>query len=140
MRKSQAFDPVERPKHYNSHASGVECIDVVEWFPANVANSWKYLHRRELKDAPAQDLEKAAWYVRREIARRGKLARQRVVVEFFCPPTLEKNVARYLRHESGLRRDLFGHLWEAANRPNSLDNLKSAQKILEKMISGKVTP
>ena len=138
--KSKEFDPVNRPKHYNSHPSGVECIDIVEWFPANLANAWKYMHRRELKDQPAQDLDKAAWYIRREIARRGKLARQRVTVEFFCPPALEKKVARFLRFEAGVRRVIFSQLWEAANSPNSLDHLKNAQVVLSNIVSGKVNP
>jgi len=128
---SQTFDPVTRPAHYNLHASGVECIEIVEWLPANLANAWKYLHRKDLKEKPLQDLQKSAWYVRREILRRGKLARQKVALDFFCPSSLDKKVARFLRHESGLRRDLFAHLWAAANRPQDMDSLKKAQAILE---------
>lgn len=134
MNKPQPFDPVSRPLHYNSHASGVECIEVVEWLPANLANAWKYLHRKDLKEKPVQDQEKSAWYIRREIIRRGKLARQRVVLDFFCPSSLEKRVAKFLRHESGLRRDLFAHLWMAANNPQEIGALKSAHGILEKII------
>lgn len=64
------FNPVTKPKHYNSHPAGIECIDVIEHYPANIANAMKYLWRAGLKtDDPTQDLEKAAWYVAREIKR-----------------------------------------------------------------------
>lgn len=67
-------DPVNHPKHYTSHPSGVECIQVVEHMTFNVGNAIKYLWRAGLKDAAPQlqDLEKARWYIDREIQRRAK--------------------------------------------------------------------
>ena len=62
-------DPVNHPKHYNSHPSGVECIQITEHMPFNVGNAIKYLWRAGEKGSQVQDLEKAAWYVAREIAR-----------------------------------------------------------------------
>lgn len=64
---------VNHPKHYNKHGSGIECIDVIEWFNLNLGNVIKYIWRAEEKGAPIQDLEKAAWYLNREIERRKKL-------------------------------------------------------------------
>jgi len=61
---------VDHPKHYNSHPSGVECIDVVEHMPFNVGNAIKYLWRADHKGASIEDLKKAAWYINREIERR----------------------------------------------------------------------
>lgn len=63
---------MNHPRHYNAHPSGVECIDVVEHMGFNLGNAVKYLWRADLKGAPLEDLEKAAWYVRREIQRRTK--------------------------------------------------------------------
>lgn len=62
---------VDHPSHYNQHPSGVECIDVVEHMTFNVGNAVKYLWRAGLKDStPAlEDLQKAAWYINREIQR-----------------------------------------------------------------------
>lgn len=61
---------VDHPKHYNQHPSGVECIDVIEWFTFNTGNAVKYIWRAGLKsDNAIEDLEKAAWYIRREIER-----------------------------------------------------------------------
>lgn len=64
---------VDHPKHYNSNGSGIECIDVVEWMPFNIGNAVKYLWRCEHKGADVEDLEKAVWYIQREIARRQAL-------------------------------------------------------------------
>lgn len=68
-------DDVNHPRHYTSHPSGVECIVIVEHMPFCVGNAIKYLWRSGLKEAASemQDLEKAAWYVQREIARRRAL-------------------------------------------------------------------
>lgn len=72
-------DAVNHPKHYTSSAakcSGcgkqIECIDVVRHLPFNVGNAMKYLWRAELKNAPLEDLRKAAWYIADEIERRSK--------------------------------------------------------------------
>lgn len=65
-----AANAVDHPKHYNSHPSGVEAIDIVEHFNFNVGNAIKYLWRCGLKGDEIEDLKKAAWYVNREIERR----------------------------------------------------------------------
>lgn len=67
-------DPVKRPPHYTSHASGVECIDVSEHFNFNLGNVIKYVWRADLKGKPMEDLRKAAWYIDREIKRRERLS------------------------------------------------------------------
>lgn len=60
---------VNHPDHYNEHPSGVECIDVVEHMTFNVGNAVKYLWRAGLKGDRLEDLEKARWYIDREITR-----------------------------------------------------------------------
>lgn len=60
-------DPIN-PPHYKGHPSGVECIDVVEHMPFNRGTAIKYLWRAGQKDDEVQDLEKARWYIDREIA------------------------------------------------------------------------
>lgn len=62
-------DNVNRPAHYT--AFPVEPIEVLEHLNHNRGAACKYLIRAGLKD-PAkeiEDLEKASWYVSREIAR-----------------------------------------------------------------------
>ena len=61
-------DNVNHPSHYNSHPSGLECITVVEQMTFNLGNAVKYIWRMHHKGG-TEDLEKACWYIRREIDR-----------------------------------------------------------------------
>ena len=58
------------PKHYRSHPSGVECIEVTQHFNYCLGNVIKYVWRAGLKQDAVEDLRKAAWYIDREIKRR----------------------------------------------------------------------
>lgn len=68
MSKKPKFHPVTKPKHYNSHPSGIECIQVTEHMNFNCGNVVKYLWRTDHKNG-LEDLKKARWYLEREIAR-----------------------------------------------------------------------
>lgn len=70
-------DAVNHPKHYTSLpatcgkcGAGIECIDVVEHMSFGLGNAVKYIWRADAKGSPTQDLEKAIWYLQREIERR----------------------------------------------------------------------
>ncbi len=63
------MDPVNHPQHYNSHPSGVECIQITQHFNFCIGNAVKYLWRAGLKGEPVEDLKKAAWYIACEINR-----------------------------------------------------------------------
>ena len=59
---------IEHPDWYNLHPSGVECITIAEGFSFNVGNAVKYIWRAGLKnDDAVEDLEKAVFYLKREI-------------------------------------------------------------------------
>lgn len=68
-------DKVNHPKHYTSHPSGVECIEITQYYDFSIGNAIKYLWRHGLKneegmseeDIAIQDLEKAIWYINNEI-------------------------------------------------------------------------
>lgn len=64
-----SHDPVNNPTHYNSHPSGIECIQVTEHMNFNLGNVVKYLWRAGEKGNLLEDLKKAAWYLNREIER-----------------------------------------------------------------------
>ena len=66
-------DKVNHPKHYTAHPSGVECIEITEHMGFNLGNAIKYIWRADLKENTIEDLQKAKWYVEREIALRMKL-------------------------------------------------------------------
>lgn len=60
---------VNKPEHYNAHPSGVECITITEHMNFNLGNAIKYIWRSSLKGKHRQDLEKAIWYLNRELSR-----------------------------------------------------------------------
>ena len=64
-----AIEQVDHPPHYNSHPSGVECIDVVRHMNFNRGNAIKYIWRAGNKGNEIEDLKKAAWYIADEIKR-----------------------------------------------------------------------
>lgn len=63
-------DVVNQPPHYTKHPSGIECIEITEHMGFCLGNTIKYIWRADLKGDAIQDLEKAAWYLNREIVRR----------------------------------------------------------------------
>ena len=64
-----SYHPVNHPPHYTVHPSGIECIDVTAHMNFCLGNAVKYIWRAGLKGNPVEDLEKAKWYLDREIAR-----------------------------------------------------------------------
>ena len=63
-------DLIHHPPHYER--AGLECINVIEQLDLgfNLGNVLKYIWRCDVKGKDIEDLEKAAWYLRREIGRR----------------------------------------------------------------------
>ena len=62
-------DLVNHPAHYQSHPSGVECIQITEHMDFLLGNVIKYVWRADHKNG-VQDLEKARWYLDRAINNR----------------------------------------------------------------------
>lgn len=69
-------DNVNHPRHYTSHPSGIEAIQITEHMNFCLGNAVKYILRCDMKGAPMEDLHKAVWYIKREIQRRGREANQ----------------------------------------------------------------
>ena len=65
------MDNVNHPEHYNSHPSGIECIEIARYYCFSIGNAIKYLWRAGLKKEHGQDdlnkeiedLKKAKWYI-----------------------------------------------------------------------------
>lgn len=76
MSNIPADDPVNHPKHYCQHPSGIECIEITRHYNFAIGNAMKYLWRNGLKDGQSdvQDLKKAIWYINDEISQREKCA------------------------------------------------------------------
>ena len=60
-------DPVNHPSHYTGHPCGMEVIEITKHETFCIGNAIKYLMRYKLKGNPRQDLEKAVWYINKEL-------------------------------------------------------------------------
>lgn len=60
---------VNHPQHYQGN--GIEVIDIIDSFELNfdLGNAIKYILRADKKGNRKQDLEKARWYLNREITK-----------------------------------------------------------------------
>jgi len=64
-------DNVNHPKHYTSHPSGIECIEITKHHDFCIGNTIKYLWRagikqdadKESREKEIEDLKKARWYL-----------------------------------------------------------------------------
>lgn len=74
-RPTVSDDPVSHPAHYTYGT--IETIDFIEDKELNFArgSAVKYIVRAGKKDNEIQDLEKAKWYIEREI---GRLKKEKV--------------------------------------------------------------
>ena len=65
------YEKIVHPEHYNKHPSGVECIDIIRWFPFNIGVAIKHLWRAGMKpgESAVEDLKKAIWYLQDEVER-----------------------------------------------------------------------
>lgn len=55
-------DPVNHPRHYTTHPSGLECIQISRHLTSDVGQAVQYVWRSEDKNGD-EDLAKAAWYL-----------------------------------------------------------------------------
>lgn len=63
------MEQVNHPQHYGGENNPYEAIKVIETWNLgfNLGNTVKYISRAGKKDSLIQDLEKALWYLSREI-------------------------------------------------------------------------
>lgn len=82
-------EAISHPSHYLSD-SGIEAIDAIEAWDLgkgfNRGNAVKYICRAGIKDPSKEieDLEKAAWYINREIERLKKEALKNAPEPKYC--------------------------------------------------------
>jgi len=63
-------DPVNHPPHYTSHPSGVECIEITEHMSFPTGRAIECIWKADEKGDDIKDLQKAIWYLNREINKR----------------------------------------------------------------------
>lgn len=76
MTGGPSHDPVNHPSHYTQGPAcpgcgrTIECIDITRHMNFDLGNTVKYIWRADLKNDAIEDLQKAAFYLQDEIARR----------------------------------------------------------------------
>jgi len=123
------FDAVEKPRHYNAHASGVQTIEITAPMGFCLGNAVKYLWRCDEKGAALEDLRKSAWYVRHELNRRVEVGidSRRVMQSLGNGDAL----SAFLAHEpAAFKRDAIELLWRAETWPHALDELRRALALI----------
>lgn len=62
---------VNNPAHYNKYPH--EVIELTEQFDFNMGNAFKYIIRAPYKGKYHEDMQKAAWYLKRIVEKKQKL-------------------------------------------------------------------
>lgn len=104
---SNSNDPVKRPKHYNSHSSGVEAREVTEFLNSNLGNAFKYVFRHRLKQNPVQDIKKALTYLKWEQERLMDDGEQRFIAQPANIDHLKERLNRIYHHEGSTLVKMF---------------------------------
>lgn len=110
-------DMVNHPPHYTAHPKGIECIDVIEDNPFyNLAAAMKYLWRVSWggKFDDLEDLEKAVWYVQREITRRRDMQAPEPATPLF-PPFMQGAMTEMLSRPSPIAQAVMTENWYNEN-------------------------
>ena len=94
-------EQVNHPSHYNQ---GIEAIDIIESWDLNfsLGNAIKYILRSPYKGKQIEDLEKARWYIDREIER---LKKER-----------DRDILQEIKNNTNLSADKFIKLKKGMNK------------------------
>lgn len=132
-------DPVNHPKHYCSHPSGIECITITEKMNFNVGNAFKYLYRCDIKHNNFEDLCKASWYITRELERRNKFRIKGFREDPYFVPHFEGSpeIQKVLGYEfrcAGWMNQALSNLYAASVLKRSVETLEAAARCVANII------
>ena len=121
---------VDHPVHYNSHPSGVEAIDIVEYMNFCLGNAFKYVYRYQHKNG-VSDLEKAIWYLKRQI--------ENPYTHHFFPdriyPGLMDALLEILRNEENKKiASILDYIYYYCFTNNNFHELEKAVVLIEELI------
>lgn len=121
---------VDHPKHYNSHPSGIEAIDVAEGMTFNIGNILKYLWRMGHKDAQSIDMKKAIWYARREIDLRKRIKKDPLNED------MSVGMMKFVVNQETdpFRKEVLNLVWGAAVDADPL-NVSKLEKLIDLLLN-----
>lgn len=112
----QTFDIINKARHYNSHPSGIEAIEIARYLSGDWFNAFKYVFRAEHKNG-RQDVEKAIYYAEDSIAH------QVPMFGYGWCRTQHDLLTTVINFERGCRRAFFASV-RLGNRHEALGALK----------------
>ena len=122
-------NPVNKPRHYTNHPSGIEAIEVCGEMEFCLGNAFKYCFRMDNKGKPLEDLRKARWYVKRKM------------FKICCSEDLRGNPDTIWKEDWGwlleFDCDLNSH-WQERYIPNSFNQARLLYKIIDENPDGNV--
>ncbi len=135
-----AAQQIEHPTHYTQHPSGIECWEINQHMPPNLAAIYKYIWRRHDKDTVLGNLEKALQYTQKEIERRQAPGAMIYTLVQECL-TQQKEVLYYERCKSingttdqRYAFDAFQFLYIAYENPFAIAQLQALSATLKRWI------
>lgn len=129
-RAPRKHDAVNHPRHYTSHKSGIECIEITAHMGFNLGNAFKYVWRAGLKtDDATEDLNKALWYAEREMKQPCSGVRR-----FVRSPGVLALVNKACDVETNGRALALSSLWNADGEPYDSTVLISAHRAVQRLI------
>ena len=114
-------DNVNHPAHYEANGP-FECIELAQHYDFCLGNAIKYVWRHMDKGHPVEDLNKAIWYIQREIDITGG--------DYFPPPM---GTTRKLLTLSATDYAHMADFWYALFDGNLLDAKQEIQTRIEKL-------
>lgn len=131
MNKTVDYDFVNKPKHYNSHPSGVEAREIAEHLNSNLGQALNYVFRHKLKGEAKQDIKKAVLYLTWEIERIREAGSERVLVQ----PLFRSEVRELLKRVYGAEGlTIIKLFYKVLFNVIDTDDPSAAIRYLEKMI------
>lgn len=109
LNSEKEVDIVNHPPHYNSHPSGIECIEFTRNMNFNLGNAFKYWWRRNDKDSYEENVAKCIWYIRDEIKRQSN---PYVSFPILFNLMMDK-LSRVMKHETVRTNTVYINLIEA---------------------------
>lgn len=120
-------EKVNHPEHYNSHPSGVEAIDIVQYMSFCLGNAFKYVYRYQHKNG-IEDIKKAIWYLNHQ---QGVILRQHLG----CTHTAVNDFNRIISAEPNEEIvQVLKIIYQVSFGDFGYDKLKQAVEILEKIV------
>lgn len=120
-------EKINHPQHYNSHPSGVEAIDIVQYMGFCLGNAFKYVYRYQHKNG-TEDLKKAIWYLRHQ---QTVILKQHIAVTHTTTSDYHKIISAEPNKDIARVLEI---IWDVSFNDHYKKELEEAAKILENFI------